>query len=157
MCCIEAEVIGQNFYKPANTICPHMKNGCAIYGSEERPACCNSYQCCWLRGFGLEEDRPDKTGIIISIGSFNNGIWIFARERIENAIYTTGKNILLDVASKINLPVIIVDFKSKPPLDTGDYTIIKKSLEHRSKAMMGKLICYLDNCNEYPLYELAVD
>lgn len=60
MCC-EVLTIEQ-LQKPRNTVCRHQcEAGCAIY--ESRPEPCARYHCAWLDGFGLDEDRPDKSGL----------------------------------------------------------------------------------------------
>ena len=50
--------------KPGGTICPHCDVGssCKIYA--ERPESCRVFRCSWLLGLGLEEYRPDKTGVV---------------------------------------------------------------------------------------------
>jgi len=162
VCCEEAVVEGKDWRKPANTKCRYQldgkdcKHGCAIFGKEGRPECCSQYQCSWLRGYGEEEDRPDKSGISISINNLNNGFWIFARERKENALRTTGKNIVLDIARNVDLPVIVSDFHCKPPHDYGDYVVIKKSLKERSKKLTKEFIGYLDDNEEFEIYILNI-
>ena len=37
--------------------------GCGIYGWH--PAVCKGYRCTWLDGHGEEEDRPDRSGVLI--------------------------------------------------------------------------------------------
>ncbi len=37
-------------------------SGCAAY--ETRPDDCRIYACAWLSGWGEEDDRPDKLGIV---------------------------------------------------------------------------------------------
>lgn len=37
--------------------------GCSVY--EDKPHVCNGYRCAWLEGHGDEEDRPDKSGMLI--------------------------------------------------------------------------------------------
>ena len=43
--------------------CIHIcEKGCERY--EDRPQLCSLFVCSWLDGFGEEEDRPDKTGVV---------------------------------------------------------------------------------------------
>jgi hypothetical protein len=42
--------------------CLHQAKGCAIHS--ERPADCRAFECFWLQGFFLDEDRPDLTGLV---------------------------------------------------------------------------------------------
>ena len=81
-CCIEGQVIFTDFIKKPNEECPYQcDEGCSIFGQSLRPKECVNYFCSWARGYGEEEDRPDKCGLSISINKLNNGIWILARER----------------------------------------------------------------------------
>ena len=38
-------------------------NNCTIYN--DRPKVCKEYACMWVAGYGAEEDRPDRCGILI--------------------------------------------------------------------------------------------
>jgi hypothetical protein len=61
--------------KPVGIACAHVScDGCGIY--ETRPTSCKEYQCLWLeermsigttarRKVFLENDRPDKSGVLI--------------------------------------------------------------------------------------------
>lgn len=51
--------------KRAHTPCLFCNEGagCRIY--ERRPDGCRQFCCEWLKGFGAEEDRPDKTGVVL--------------------------------------------------------------------------------------------
>lgn len=40
----------------------HDCGNCKIYN--DRPEPCKQYSCLWLQGFGLEEDRPDRSFIL---------------------------------------------------------------------------------------------
>ena len=63
----------------------------------------------------------------------------------------TGKNILIDIAAKVDLPVIIVDHRHLKT-SRGDYVIVKKSLEPRSSKIMGEFLeTYSDTMNLYKL------
>ena len=157
LCCRIAEVKEGNFYKPACESCKFLKQngkGCSIFGSSKRPKICSSYECAWLRGYGEELDRPDLNDEMISISSFNGGTWIFVQETKKHAHLTTGKNIIIDVANKVDLPVIISDFDSKPGKDYGDYVLIKDKLDPRSSHIKGDFIC--DYVNEMKLYKLII-
>lgn len=69
VCCTYLRISGLG--KPGLTPCVHLKEpaadgytgeGCAIYGT--KPAVCGGYTCAWLDGHGLDEDRPDRSGIL---------------------------------------------------------------------------------------------
>lgn len=65
-CC---EAIGvyfakDDFEKPPFQRCEHQcEAGCAIY--ENRPRPCRVFNCTWILGWGREQDRPDKLGLVI--------------------------------------------------------------------------------------------
>lgn len=42
----------------------HIGAGCAIYA--DRPLACARWKCAWLEGEGAEDDRPDKTSIVLT-------------------------------------------------------------------------------------------
>lgn len=54
--------------KPPDCDCEHQVRGtgCRVY--ENRPEECSSYACLWLIGWGTEEDRPDRSGVLLSLG-----------------------------------------------------------------------------------------
>lgn len=161
VCCYIAEVNGYDFVKAPHSNCPYLspsdKGQCSIYGQSQRPAVCSTFQCSWLRGYGADNDRPDQNGIMVSVNDMNGGRWIFVIEIQPNAFRTTGKNIILDIASKIDLPVIVVDYNSKPPNDKGDYVIVKKSLLNRSKQLIREHLGFLDESEEFGIYNLMVN
>lgn len=47
--------------------CTHCSigRGCTIY--ETRPVPCQTYRCRWLQGHGSEDERPDKTRIVLGL------------------------------------------------------------------------------------------
>ena len=108
-----------------------------LYGLESRPGVCSSFQCAWLRGWGLDEDRPDVSGVLLSINEMNGGRWVFAVETKKDAVLTSGRNIVIDIAFAVDIPVIVVDHGSTPPNDTGDRVVVKDKLLARSKAIIG--------------------
>jgi len=58
--------------KPIRTKCPHScPLGCDRY--ETRPQSCHNFYCTWIRGYGTEEQRPDKLGV-------------FAEERLDETL-----------------------------------------------------------------------
>lgn len=50
-------------YRPCRYECPGV--GCAIYAA--RPRECSGYYCAWRMGFGDEEDRPDRSGMVVDV------------------------------------------------------------------------------------------
>jgi hypothetical protein len=43
--------------------CAHVGLGCTIYA--QRPEQCRVWSCQWLLGIGGEEDRPDRSGLVV--------------------------------------------------------------------------------------------
>lgn len=161
VCCVMAEVERGDFYKPVYEICKYLDESlpcekCTVFGTDKRPESCGTYLCPWLRGFGNEEDRPDKSNVLLSVCEFNGGTWIVVNELEKNAVMTTGKNIILEVAKKIDFPAIISDYGSKPPNDFGDRLGIRKDRESKAKSMMGTHLAQLDENGFYNIYKLLV-
>lgn len=49
--------------------CPHLRqplgtDNCLVHNTS-KPAGCQAFQCGWLQGLGLEEDRPDQSGVLV--------------------------------------------------------------------------------------------
>ena len=64
-CCVTFNV--RELEKPAGTPCKHLcESGCGLYG-KPRPKVCGTYRCHWLGGAFLEEDRPDRIGVIFTV------------------------------------------------------------------------------------------
>jgi len=54
---------------PEGVACPHeCAAGCAIYA--KRPQSCRDYECIWTKGFGDDEHRPDRLGVVIDEREF---------------------------------------------------------------------------------------
>ena len=51
--------------KPAREWCQHcvIGQGCRIY--RDRPNQCKEFSCLWRDGYGAEETRPDKSGVVL--------------------------------------------------------------------------------------------
>ena len=162
VCCYVSKVDFSEVKKPPHKRCLHViddridnrTGSCGIFGQDCRPSECQSFICSWLGGMGNEDDRPDKTGVMLSINALNGGTWIFAIETKENAIKTTGKNIVLDVVKKVNLPMIVSSYDKLPPFDTGDKVVVKASLLSRSKFLIGEKLDELsDDVSIYRLID----
>ena len=145
--------------KPPRTPCRFLiseKGGCGLFNDPMRPKVCHGFLCEWMRGAGSERDRPNKSGVMISVNEMNGGRWVFVVELWKNAYRTTGANVILDVASHADFPVVIVDYESPPPHDYGDYTVIKESLKDRARNMMGRSLGFLDKEHQFGIYELRM-
>ncbi len=64
-CCTRLRI--EALHKPQCRACPHLADagGCGIY--ERRPNECRTFICGWLLGWGTEDDRPDKSGVIVTV------------------------------------------------------------------------------------------
>lgn len=83
LCCNVFEIEEEPFTKPANEWCKYCKpgQGCGVY--EERPRTCSGFKCMWLMGTGLEEDRPDKLGVVLTVLSFDDGTPYWIRANVD--------------------------------------------------------------------------
>lgn len=47
--------------------CKHcdVGSGCSIYARRPKP--CEVYECCWLKGEGEEDDRPDQSQFVMDV------------------------------------------------------------------------------------------
>lgn len=150
-CCFVAEVKEGIIQKNACQKCPFQQNGCKIFGKPERPKVCIDFQCGWLRGAGTEEDRPDKSGIMVSVNKIEDSTWIVAMDLKKNAHRTTGKNIVIDMLNKYKLPVIVVDHDNLEK-GKGDYVIIHDSMLPRAGQLIGNFLNDISiNMKEYEL------
>lgn len=122
-----------------------------------RPKVCSGFVCEWLRGAGREKDRPDKSGVMISINELNGGMWIFVVELEENAARMRGKQAIMAVASRVDLPVIISSYGEEAPNDFGSYTIVKDTLLPRARQLIGKRRGFLDADKKFGVYDLVVN
>jgi hypothetical protein len=69
MCCrvLRVEADDGTLLSGANEWCAHctVGKGCGIYA--ERPKACRVYACLWREGAFRDEDRPDKSKLLVSI------------------------------------------------------------------------------------------
>lgn len=64
-CCVAIPVGELN--KGTNEECPfRCVGGCGVYQTDLQPPSCQLWHCAWLgEGIGSDDDRPDKSGIIV--------------------------------------------------------------------------------------------
>lgn len=64
--CCEAMSV-ETLHKPHDCKCEHQKQGggCGIY--DKRPHDCRIWYCLWRLGWGEEVDRPDRSGVLLSL------------------------------------------------------------------------------------------
>lgn len=64
-CCKTHDVKELGFEKVAGVWCKHCKpgSGCRIY--KDRPSNCREFRCDWLKGVGADEERPDRSKVVL--------------------------------------------------------------------------------------------
>jgi hypothetical protein len=137
VCCTVAGV--PDMAKAPYEKCKYQCNGCGIFGQEDRPQVCNSFECSWLRGFGGYGDRPDNIGVMFAINSTDSGHIHFAIEVEPNAIMSTGKDMAVRCAEAVPLPIIVSKHNSYPN-DRGDYIVLHDKLKDSWKRNTGDVI-----------------
>ena len=122
VCCVYPRITELN--KPRLTHCKNLNllepiqkdqvqysssiNNCKVYGN--RPLTCSGYSCFWLLGYGDEDDRPDKSGILVDkINSIENAIecrqvWPDSANTFE------GKETIKRMAKLSGEAAIVIDF-----------------------------------------------
>ncbi len=87
------------------------RKNCTIY--KDRPGCCSNYYCAWVKGYGAENDRPDKSGILFDTistsGHIENSIiakplWLGADEE------DVGIEAINHMSKDLDVPVLVVQF-----------------------------------------------
>jgi hypothetical protein len=159
MCCTVPLVDEGTFYKAPYTKCKHQgqseTGSCGIFNTDERPNTCKKFDCAWRRGFGTDEDRPDKSGLMLSINNMNGGWWIFGIEDRDRALYAA-KHVVIQMMNTANLPAIISKHDARPPNDLGDYVVVRRDMLPRAQRIIGSLIDYLDTEQEFGVYQLRI-
>jgi len=142
-CCWYAAVL--ELKKSSHTECRHAcrstAGSCSIFGKDERPKVCQTFQCSWLYGLGSDEHRPDKTGLLCSTNNLDGESFTFglAVELRPDAVTTSGRDFILAFAAAVSFPIIVVNYGS--PVDsTGDRLIVKDSLLSKTQRMRGDLV-----------------
>lgn len=83
-CCVYYNIKTPQLHKEAFSPCTKLKtpplmqdepepgryttegcDNCTVHKDDKRPKVCDDFNCYWLLGHGDEEDRPDKSGMII--------------------------------------------------------------------------------------------
>ena len=73
-CCKTHEI--RELEKPEGRWCAHCEigKGCRIYA--EKPKGCAAFECMWLQGVGKEEDRPDRSRVVMDSLDFGDGVLV---------------------------------------------------------------------------------
>jgi len=65
-CCNVYHIDGLFPESPRWVDCYHQgERGCGIHGHPKRPPACGGFLCMWLDGWGEEDDRPDRLGLVL--------------------------------------------------------------------------------------------
>lgn len=120
-CCLCCKLIpfrelrqgGVELAKPGYEWCEHARPGstraCAIYA--DRPDSCAMFVCGWRLGLGIEESRPDRSGVVVNLDKFAADFWsgmsLSLYQRDSRSLLRTrgGRALLADVMSPLRLVV----------------------------------------------------
>ncbi|KKS65766.1 MAG: hypothetical protein UV34_C0009G0037 [Parcubacteria group bacterium GW2011_GWB1_42_6] len=114
--------------KPVGKWCPHCEPSreCRIYA--DRPKGCRGFRCEWLKGFGEEDDRPDKSGLVLDYISFRPliprlfQIW----ESRGGALREAGVKELIDLSLRNCIPVVLFYSSGKREFFSGGMELSKE-------------------------------
>lgn len=109
-------------------------------------ACQNifDFKCCWLDGFGNDRDQPNQGSCIVTIVDINNQFWVHAIETTDNGI-RSGKDLIMDVANKLDLPIMVFYHDTKYPSVKPDLYILTTAQKLIYNIFVDKSLGYLDN------------
>jgi len=122
-CCIYLRIDDPELEKEGMRHCPHVATdepevpgksvcytgqGCTI--QHMKPKTCAGYQCEWLKGHGLDEDRPDLSGILVD-----------RSKKIENAVECkplwdraydedAGRGAIGRISKSVGEPALVIGF-----------------------------------------------
>jgi hypothetical protein len=123
--------------KPMGTWCSHCNpgQGCRIY--PKHPKSCAEFECQWLKGFGKNEDRPDRTKIVLDLcTSITNSvlpnflqIWEVSGKSLHGLFAKESVRISLENG----FPVFLISTSGKVEIITGNILIPKESLNEIAK------------------------
>ena len=94
----------EHYRGPSNANCTIYKN---------RPACCSHYRCAWIDGFGDEQDRPDKAGMVFDVyspqgplqyGLIGKPLWLGAEDKGK------GMRATENISRSSGMPVLVLHF-----------------------------------------------
>ncbi len=73
-CCkTHGVTLAPDTYKPKGVWCPHWdkQERCTIY--KTRPRDCQDFRCEWLKGYGSDSLRPDRTKVVLDFVNLPDG------------------------------------------------------------------------------------
>lgn len=76
------------FLKPARRWCEHSSvSGCAVHSSDAKPWACRVFSCLWLQGFGTDDERPDRSHVVIAYEVFHGELHLMLYASRDRAGY----------------------------------------------------------------------
>lgn len=131
-CCYATRI--DELKKPAFQRCDlQCSTGCSKY--DGRPNECRDYKCTWLIGFGNEEARPDKLGIMFTSRSHPKlGPWVSAH--VTNREALKGERFKKVLAELTERCTVIEIFKNKMSIMGGPQEQIDMFLEHTARDLI---------------------
>lgn len=87
------------------------ETGCSVH--KARPKVCENYFCAWAQELIDEDLRPDKSGILVSVESNENGQYLKVIEIVKDSINTNIIEYFEDWSFKMNAPVMFVKQQEK--------------------------------------------
>jgi len=120
--------------KPKGEYCTNcdINNRCAIY--QKRPQECKDFRCEWLKGFGAETDRPDKTGIILDFqtGGLIQKIFVLW-ETTQEVLSSSFAKQIIKFSLENEIHVCLVFYDNKKELIIPKNFILSKKKERQIK------------------------
>lgn len=103
-CCTMLNI--DELMKPEGQDCKSLRSsGCSRYA--DRPRTCKEFFCLWRFGNILDEDqRPDRTGVLLYVGQDESFLFLMAMCRDENTA-ERAKTGLKQLAELTKLPVVV--------------------------------------------------
>lgn len=82
-CCVWLDVEDEGIAHTRGVRCPRLGDDGKCQSYDERPRTCRDFECLWLVGFGGEEDRPDRLGVILHLMPPTSGVVVVAANEIR--------------------------------------------------------------------------
>ena len=100
--------IPYEFHKLSSARCEHAcEQGCGIYPS--RPIACRNFFCLWLEGFLDNEDRPDRSGLVIFPGDPGGHLtWMVYEKREGHHLSSSRRRALIEWLLNSGHPVALI-------------------------------------------------
>jgi len=124
-CCVYPSIDDPELKKDSMTHCPNLTlpggatpgrvfmagtkcGNCKIYPT--RPKTCGNYTCAWLQGYGDEDDRPDKSLILVDNSKRITNA--FEAKPLAPNVESTleGKATIDRMSASMGVPIIVLNF-----------------------------------------------